>query len=166
MSPRWLASESLRSDLRPLVSTPDGCTSGVRPTLWDEGRSGAASGRARAARAAQTPPLGERAPSGRGRPFGGWGWSVSRSSAVPCHVRKIGKDSKPLTGPVLAQLLVTKGGRGITADPGPLRSGTRLPSDDSLRANVPQQCCAEPGDRGSARPRREGVRIRNEPRFT
>ena len=40
---------------RPLASTPDGCTSGVRPTLRDEGPSGAASGRARAARAAQTP---------------------------------------------------------------------------------------------------------------
>ena len=36
-----------RSALRPLASTPDGCTSGVRPTLRDEGRSSAAGGRAR-----------------------------------------------------------------------------------------------------------------------
>ena len=56
VSPRWLASEPLRSVLRPFTSTPDGCTSGVRPTLRDEGRSGAASGRARAAQnAAATP---------------------------------------------------------------------------------------------------------------
>ena len=39
----------LRSALRPLASTPEGCTSGVRLTLRDKGRSSAASGRARAA---------------------------------------------------------------------------------------------------------------------
>ena len=53
VSPRWLASEPLPSDLRPLASTPDGCTSGLRPTLRDKGCSSAASGRARAARVAQ-----------------------------------------------------------------------------------------------------------------
>ena len=56
VSPGCLASESLRSAHRPLASTPDGCTSGVRLTLRDEGCSGAASGRARAAQnAAATP---------------------------------------------------------------------------------------------------------------
>lgn len=53
----------LRSALHPPVSTPDGCTSRVRSKLRDEGRSGAASSRARAARAAQTPPRREHAPS-------------------------------------------------------------------------------------------------------
>ena len=46
-----------------LASTPDGCTSGVRCTLRDEGRSGATSGRARAARAAQTSPRRQHAPA-------------------------------------------------------------------------------------------------------
>ena len=85
----WLASESLRSALRLLVSTPDGRTSGVRRTLRDEGRSGAASGRAREQREPRKRrrDASSRRPKGRGCPFGGRETTVEQETGWPAKVR-------------------------------------------------------------------------------
>ena len=89
VSLRWLASEPYQRALRPLASTPDGRLSGVRPTLRDEGHSGAASGRAREQREPRKRrrDANTRWPKGRGRPFRGRGTTVEQEARWPAKVR-------------------------------------------------------------------------------